>query len=85
MSFESHEIVKEYLAELEDIIVVRDQIQKSLDEALDTVALIRTDYGTNEEYKQANQKVKELELRLSTTTSRGQRCMYKIDKLNGVR
>jgi hypothetical protein len=85
MTFNSHPVVKEYLAELEKIIVVRDQIKQSLVAALEVVALTRTDYGTNEEYRQANQRAKELELQLSTITSKGERYMYKIDQLNGVR
>ena len=85
MTFNSHPVVKEYLAELEKIIVVKEQVQAQLVGALEALAETRTDYGTNQEYKQANQRAKELELQLSTITSKGERYMYKIDQLNGVR
>jgi len=85
MTFNSHPVVKDYLAELEKIIVVRDHIRKSLIKALEIVARTKTDYGTNDKYRQATQRAKELELELSTITTKGQRYMYKIDQLNGVR
>lgn len=85
MTFLSHPVIKEHLAELEKIIVVRDRTKRRLVEALEVVALARTDHGTNEEYRRANQRVRELELELSTITAKGERYMYKIDQLNGVR
>jgi hypothetical protein len=85
MTFESHKVVKEYLGELEKITVMKEQIQDQLIQALGALAKTRTDCGTNAEYQRANQKVKELERQLSTTTSRGQHYILKIDQLNGVR
>lgn len=85
MTFNSHPIVKDYLAELEKIITLKQATQVQLVEALEALAKTRTDYGTNEEYKRANQRVKELELRLNAINSKGERYIFKIDQLNGVR
>jgi vacuolar-type H+-ATPase subunit I/STV1 len=85
MTFNSHPVVKEYLGELKKITAVKEQIRGQLIKALENLAETRTDDGPNEEYQRANQRVKELELELSTITSKGQRYMYKIDQLNGVR
>jgi hypothetical protein len=85
MTIELEKIVKENLEELNKIIVLKEEKQAQLDNALENLAHTRTDYGTNEEYRQANQKVKELELQLNILTSKGQRHIFKIDQLNGVR
>jgi hypothetical protein len=85
MTFNSHPVVKEYLAELEKIITLKKETQAQLVAALEALAQERTDHGTNEEYRRANTRVKELELRLSTITTKGEQYIYKIDQLNGVR
>ena len=85
MGFESHPVVKDYIGELNKIIALRADVRSRLVDALEVLAQTRTDYGTNEEYQRANQRVKELELQVSTLTSKGERYMYKIDQLNGVR
>ena len=85
MTFESHPVVKDYVAELNKIIALRADTRSRLVDALEVLVQTRTDYGTNEEYQRANQRVKELELQVSTLTSKGERYMHKIDQLNGVR
>jgi hypothetical protein len=85
MTFNSHSAIEGYLFELEKIIVVREQVEAQLVKALDVVAKTETDFGVNKEYVKANQRVKELGLELSTITSKGERLVYKIDQLNGVR
>ena len=85
MTFNSHPVVKHYLAELKNITILRDQVKESLIRALEVVARTESERGSNDEYKRANKRVKELELQLSTITSKGERYMYKIDQLNGVR
>jgi len=85
MTFALDPAIEEYLFELEKIIVVKEQVEAQLVEALDAVAKTGTDFGTNEKYVKADQKVKKLELELSTITSKGDRLVYKIDRLNGVR
>jgi hypothetical protein len=85
MTFNSHPAIEGYLFELEKIIVVREQVEAQLVKALDVVAKTGTDFGINEEYVKANQRVKELGLELSTITSKGERLVYKIDQVNGVR
>jgi len=85
MTFNSHPAIEGYLLELEKIIVVREQVEAQLVKALDVVAKTGTDFGINKEYVKADQRVKELGLELSTITSKGERLVYKIDQLNGVR
>jgi len=85
MTFNSHPAIEGYLFELEKIIVVREQVEAQLVKALDVVAKTGTDFGINKEYVKADQRVKELGLELSTITSKGERLVYKIDQLNGVR
>jgi hypothetical protein len=85
MTFESHKVVKEYVEELKKITAVREHTQKRLVEQLEIVAATKTNYGINEDYNRANQKVKELELSLSVLTNKGQSYILKIDQLNGVR
>ena len=85
MTFESHKVVKDYLTELNKIIALRADTRSRLIDALEVLAETRTDCGTSEEYQRANQRVKELELQVSTLTSKGERYIYKIDQLNGVR
>jgi uncharacterized protein Yka (UPF0111/DUF47 family) len=85
MTYELTKLIEDNLKELNKIVIVKEEIQAQLVGALENLAQTRTDYGTNQEYRQANQKVKELELQLDLINSRGQRYIFKIDQLNGVR
>lgn len=81
MSFESQEVIKEYVAELNKITELREGVQKKL---VETRELMLTT-GFEHERKRFYSDTCRMELELSELQRRGQRYIFKIDQLNGVR
>lgn len=81
MGFESHQVVKEYVAELNKITELREGIRTRLAETRELMMSTDIEYERKRLYKDTCR----MEFELSELESKGQRYMFKIDQLNGVR
>lgn len=81
MGFSSHPVVKDYMQELENIMVMRDEIKNRL---IQTRELISKSENEHEVYAYTKQAA-DFERQISALTTKGESYIRKVDQLNGVR
>jgi hypothetical protein len=81
MGFESHKVVKEYIAELDKITATRQELRSRMVDIYELSYKAEDDYERRMHVKSA----KDIEQQVNALTNKGNLYMLKIDQLNGVR